>query len=102
MAPLMDRTGVTGGIDVSAIRTCYWRALASSPSRSMQPSMLRHPFKKPPPMPAAQILAFRNRNAFEMTDAELRLIANAAIIGDSSHPVNGYNTPAAKGTPSAL
>ena len=37
-----------------------------------------------------------------MTDAELRLIASAAIIGDSSHPVSGYNTPAASGTPSEL
>ena len=34
--------------------------------------------------------------------AELKLIANAAISGDSSRPKNGYNTPAAIGTPSAL
>ena len=26
-----------------------------------------------------------------MTDAELRLIAKAAIIGDNSQPVNGYS-----------
>lgn len=38
---------------------------------------------------AAQILALRNLSAFEMTEAELRLIANAAIIGESSSPVNG-------------
>lgn len=31
----------------------------------------------------------RSRNALPITEAELRLIANAAIIGDSSHPVNG-------------
>lgn len=37
-----------------------------------------------------------------MTDAELRLIASAAIIGDSNQPVNGNSTPAASGTPSAL
>lgn len=30
-----------------------------------------------------------------MTDAELRLIASAAIIGDSSQPVNGFSRPAA-------
>lgn len=30
------------------------------------------------------------------------LIASAAIIGESSHPVRGYNTPAASGTPDAL
>jgi hypothetical protein len=29
------------------------------------------------------------RKALAITDAELRLIANAAIIGDSSHPVSG-------------
>jgi hypothetical protein len=37
-----------------------------------------------------------------MTDTELRLMASAAIIGESSHPVNGYRTPAAKGTPKEL
>ena len=37
-----------------------------------------------------------------MTDSELKLMAKAAIIGDSSHPVKGYSTPAASGTPSAL
>ena len=31
----------------------------------------------------------RKRNALVMTDTELRLIASAAIIGDSSQPVNG-------------
>ena len=44
----------------------------------------------------------RSRKALEMTDTELKLIANAAIMGDSSQPVNGYKTPAAKGTPKAL
>ncbi|MBA3504768.1 MAG: hypothetical protein H0T80_03185 [Betaproteobacteria bacterium] len=29
-----------------------------------------------------------------ITDAELKLIASAAIIGESSQPVNGYSTPA--------
>ncbi len=43
-----------------------------------------------------------SRNAFATTDTELRLIASAAIIGLSSRPVNGYSTPAAIGTPSAL
>ena len=40
----------------------------------------------------------RSRRALRITDAELRLIANAAIRGDRSHPVNGYSTPAAIGT----
>ena len=44
----------------------------------------------------------RRRSALPITDAELRLIASAAIKGDSSQPVNGYNTPAAIGMPSAL
>jgi hypothetical protein len=44
----------------------------------------------------------RSRNALPMTDTELKLIAAAAIIGDSSKPKNGYNTPAATGTPSEL
>ena len=44
----------------------------------------------------------RKRSAFVMTDTDDRLIANAAIIGDNNQPVNGYNTPAASGTPSAL
>lgn len=31
----------------------------------------------------------RNRSALKITEAELKLIASAAIIGDSSQPVNG-------------
>ena len=31
----------------------------------------------------------RKRSALTMTDTELRLMANAAIIGDSSQPVKG-------------
>ena len=48
-----------------------------------------------------RLLRFK-RKAFVITDAELRLIASAAIMGESSHPVNGYSTPAAIGIPSAL
>src|SRR5690606_8530610 len=38
-----------------------------------------------------QIVHFvpRKRSALKMTEAELRLIAKAAIIGDSNQPVNG-------------
>ena len=46
--------------------------------------------------------ARRSRSALKITDTELKLMANAAIIGDNSHPVKGNRTPAAKGTPSAL
>ncbi len=38
----------------------------------------------------------------EMTDAELKLMANAAIIGESSQPVSGYSTAAARGMRSEL
>lgn len=37
----------------------------------------------------SQIFTLRKRSALEITDAELRLIASAAIIGDSNNPVNG-------------
>ena len=43
-----------------------------------------------------------SRKALVITEAELRLIASAAIIGDSNQPVNGNSSPAASGTPSAL
>src|SRR5438132_13328514 len=44
----------------------------------------------------------RRRSALVMTVTELRLIAALAIIGLSSRPANGYSTPAAIGTASAL
>ena len=34
-----------------------------------------------------------SRNALLTTATELRLVANAAIIGDNSQPVNGNGTP---------
>jgi len=37
-----------------------------------------------------------------MTEAELKLMASAAINGESNHPVKGYKRPAAIGMPSAL
>lgn len=37
-----------------------------------------------------------------MTDTELKLMAKAAIIGDSNIPKSGNNTPAAMGTPTEL
>ncbi|CAN5805465.1 hypothetical protein BH11PSE8_BH11PSE8_21870 [soil metagenome] len=47
-------------------------------------------------------LAPRRRSALPMTEAELRLMATAAISGDSSQPVRGNSTPAASGMPSEL
>ena len=46
--------------------------------------------------------ARRNRRAFPITETELNVIAALAIIGLSSNPNTGYNTPAATGTPSTL
>jgi hypothetical protein len=34
----------------------------------------------------------RKRKALPITDAELKLIARAAIVGDNSQPVRGYST----------
>jgi hypothetical protein len=39
---------------------------------------------------------------FVITETELKRIAAAAIIGDSSIPKKGYNTPAATGIPAVL
>ena len=44
----------------------------------------------------------RSRSALLMADTELKLIASAAIIGESRSPVNGWSSPAARGMPSAL
>jgi len=55
-----------------------------------------------PPAPSDHSSARRRRSALPMTDTELKLIAAAAIIGDSSRPNTGYSTPAAIGTPAAL
>ena len=44
----------------------------------------------------------RNLSELTITDTELKLMAVAAIIGDSNRPNNGYNTPAATGTPKLL
>jgi len=46
--------------------------------------------------------ALRSRSALLTTETELRLIASAAIIGDSTRPNAGYSTPAASGTPMPL
>ena len=44
----------------------------------------------------------RSRSALLITETELKVMAALAIIGLSSNPTNGYNTPAAMGTPSTL
>ena len=43
-----------------------------------------------------------NLSAFAITDTELKLIAKAAIIGESKIPKKGYKIPAAIGTPNTL
>ena len=44
----------------------------------------------------------RRRNALAITETELNVMAALAIIGLSRIPKNGYNTPAAMGTPAKL
>ncbi|SPF41416.1 conserved hypothetical protein [Candidatus Sulfotelmatobacter kueseliae] len=44
----------------------------------------------------------RNRSALVITETELKLMAAAAKMGLKSNPKNGYSTPAAIGTPTAL
>ena len=46
--------------------------------------------------------ALRSRKALAITETLDRLMAAAAMIGESSKPVNGYSTPAAMGIPSVL
>ena len=48
------------------------------------------------------ILKLRNRNEFIITETELKLIAAAAIIGESNIPKTGYSTPAATEIPNTL
>ena len=43
-----------------------------------------------------------NLKAFAITETELKLIAKAAIIGESNNPKTGNNTPAAIGIPKVL
>ena len=45
---------------------------------------------------------FLNLSEFIITETELKLIANAAIIGDNKMPKKGYKAPAAIGMPSTL
>jgi len=50
----------------------------------------------------AQSGAFLNRKALAMTETEEKLIARAAIMGESRIPKMGYRAPAATGTPRVL
>ncbi len=45
---------------------------------------------------------FRSLRELLITDTELKLIAAAAMMGDSNNPNTGYNIPAAIGTPTEL
>ena len=59
-------------------------------------------FQPLPPVHFARRSLPRSRNALVITETELKLIASAANIGESSQPVKAYSTPAARGTPMAL
>ncbi|GEM_PF-3184130 len=66
-------------------------------------------YRATPQTPSAAILKTAShsfirfsRIALAITDTELKLIAAAAMIGESSRPNTGYSTPAATGMPSTL
>ena len=61
----------------------------------------RHPPYKPALIPIHSFTRL-SLSALLITDTELKLIAAAAIIGESSTPKNGYSNPAATGTPNML
>ncbi len=42
------------------------------------------------------------RSELLRTETELNAIAAPAMMGESNHPVNGYNAPAARGMPRVL
>lgn len=48
------------------------------------------------------IFTFFNLKEFAITETELKLMAAAAIIGESKIPKTGNKTPAAIGTPKTL
>ena len=48
------------------------------------------------------ILPRASRRLFSTTETLLNAIAPLAMIGESSHPVNGNSTPAAMGMPTTL
>ena len=49
-----------------------------------------------------QILKLRKRNEFIITETELKLMAAAAIMGESKIPKTGYNIPEATVIPKTL
>jgi hypothetical protein len=65
--------------------------------RSPFTSVLRNPYSILCPHP----FAF-SRSALAMSETQLRLMAAAAIIGESVQPVKGARTPAASGMPRML
>ena len=77
-------------------RTLVGRASARAHVRDSGLSQMKARLRSP------QSFVVRNRNALPTTDTDDKLIARLAMIGDSSQPSAGYNTPAARGTPSAL
>ncbi len=78
------------------MRTAAWRQRAPGRAKQARGFALRATHA------ARSSLIPRRRNAFDTTDTDDRLIASAAIIGDSTMPNTGYSTPAAIGTPIAL
>lgn len=85
---------------LSAARDPYLLRRTTSSSKLIEiPHFVRDSGKK---QDHTYSLALLNRNAFAITETELKLIAAAANTGCSSRLKNGYRIPAAIGTPSRL
>ena len=66
----------------------YSRLVEARVTLSIQPGYFRQPVIRSAYGPV-QIFVERRRSALPITETELKLIAAAAIIGDSSKPKNG-------------
>ena len=77
------------------------RGILVSPCRAAKHTAGR-PRGEPPATRGYSIFTVRRRSALLMTLTDDSAIAAAATTGDSSHPKNGYSTPAASGMPATL
>lgn len=84
------------------LHTCMSRSKSKPRVRHIpwqRRSQVRSQVQSTPRGASQGIPAPRSRSALPLTDTELRLIADAAIIGDSSQPENWDRSPAASGCP---
>ena len=95
-----------GGFSIRLpLQVQFWMSLSTQGHKSRSQRLLkaRHmPFNTGSCLRIAYNLLRLSFSAFAITDTELKLIAALAMMGLSNTPKNGYNAPAATGTPSAL